>query len=88
MNKKNKDAITLGLDQKEIPKNWNFSFMIMQPHALHILQSKIQATILLNQVASNHLSTARNIDSGATSHICAHYSILEEYTKIKQTANV
>ena len=41
----NEDAITLGLDQGEIPEDWNFSFMTMQPDALQTLRSKIQATI-------------------------------------------
>ena len=36
-NEVNEDAITLGLDQEEIPQDWNFSFMTMQLGALQTL---------------------------------------------------
>lgn len=83
LNEVNKDAITLGLDQEEIPEDWNFSFMTMQPHASQTLRSKIQATIPPNRVAYNHLLTVWHIDSGATSHIYTHCSMFEKYTKVE-----
>ncbi len=62
--------------------------MTMRPNALQTLRSKIQATVLPNQIAYNHLSSVGHIDSGATSHICAHRSMFEEYTKVEQTSDV
>ena len=86
--KENEDAIALALDQQEIPEDWNFIFIAMQANSLQALHSKIQATIPQNQIAYNHLFTVWHIDLGATSHICAHRSMFEEYTKVEQTSAV
>lgn len=87
-NKENEDAIALALDEQEIPEDWNFSFMTMQPNLLQALRSKIQVTVPENRVAYNYLSTVWHIDSGATSHICAHCSMFQDYTKIQQSSAV
>ena len=43
-NKVNEDAITLRLNQKKIPKDWNFIFMTMQSDALqtYVQEFKLQ----------------------------------------------
>ncbi len=87
-NKENEDANALGLDQYEIPKDWNFSFITMPTEALQTLHSKIQATIPANPVAYDHLSSVWNIDSSATSHICAYCFMFEEYIKEEQASDV
>ena len=60
----------------------------MQPDALQTLRSSIQATILPNWLADNHLSTVWEIGSGATSYICAHRSMFEGHTKVEQTSDI
>ncbi len=84
----NEDTIAFGLDQQEIPEDWNFSFTIMRPNALQTLRSNIQVTVPPNRVAYNHLSSIWHIDSGVISHICAHRSTFEEYTKVEQTSDI
>lgn len=77
------DAIAQALDQQEIPKDWNISFMTIQSNPMQILHSKIQATVPANSVIYDHLSTVWHIDSGATSHICTQRSMFKEYQRIE-----
>ncbi len=84
----NEDAIAFGLDQQEIPEDWNFSFITIRPNVLQTLRSKIQAIVPPNRVPYNHLSSVWYIDFGATSQIGVHRSMFEEYTKVEQTSDV
>lgn len=80
------DAIAQTLDQQEIPEDWNFSFMTIQPNALQTFRSRNQANIPANPVVYDHLSTIWHIDSRATSHICAQRSMFQKYQKTEQSA--